>query len=115
MTNGDGIQYTVKEMLAQIDGKITVLTQRMDSKVDSGAVDSIKDRVTAVERELDRREALINRVNEKADIAYVNGIKEDVHELGTHVDDLRKAVMGAAISITGGAILFAATLFVIFK
>ena len=151
MTNGDGIQYTVKEMLAQIDGKITMLGQKLDQKADRSAVHDMKSelaalslvavrqdgplvgkvnehgrRLTEVERELDKRLAVIDRINEKADISYVNGIKEDVHELaeligkarqefGDKFGGVQKALYTAALSTAGGALLFSLTLFAIFR
>lgn len=140
MSNGDGIQFTIKEMLAQIDGKITMLGQKLDTKADRSAVHEVKAelaalalvavrqdgpiagevrdntrRVGELERELDRRAALIDRVNEKADLSYVNGLKEDVHELGTQVGSLRKALYQVALSFAGGSLLFSVTLFAIFR
>jgi archaellum component FlaC len=40
----------------------------------------------------------------------IAGLKEELHELGQEVGSLRKALYTAALSVAGGAIIFALTL-----
>lgn len=111
MANGDGVQFTVKEMLQQIDGKIDTLRAEIRTKAEHSDVIELRQKITALdasaikrdgpvaaqirevearttklERELDRRTPVLERINEKADKIYVDGLKDDIADLSEKVD-----------------------------
>lgn len=117
MADGDGIQFTVKEMLAQIDSKIDALRGDLSGKADRSDVVELRQKITAidaaavkrdgplaaqimananrvteVERELDRRKVLVDEVPAKADKTYVNGLKDDIKHLDEKLDDITRTV-----------------------
>jgi len=103
---GEGINYTTKELLGQISDQIAEVNRKLDNKADASSVVDVRARVTAVERELDRRGAVIDRMEEKADKVYVNGVKEKVDELEDKVSSLTKALYTASLSVVGAVLIF---------
>lgn len=110
MADGDGIQFTVKEMLAQIDAKIDKLSTQLSNKATVADVVEIRQslshldskvvkrdgpiaaqitqmagRITDAERELDRRQVLVEEIPNKAD-------QEDLITLAKKLDEITRTV-----------------------
>ena len=107
MANGDASAgYTIKEMLAQIQDDIRDIDRKLDTKADVQSIVDARARLTALERELDRREGTMQRIEEKADKVYVNGVKEKVDELEDKVTSLTRALYTASLSVVGAVLIF---------
>lgn len=71
------------------------------------ASSSIAVRVSGLERAVNRLETLEPAVVKQ----QVQDIREDVHEIREEMRALKRALYGLALSIAGGAVLFAFTAF----
>ncbi len=70
-------------------------------------------RLDRIERRLDR---LDDRVGDVPVVrAEVNNLKSEVHDLGAEVGGLRRALYTAALSVAGGSMVFAFTVFQVLR
>lgn len=131
----DGINFTIKEMLAQIDAKITDLGHKLDTKADRTTVHELKadlaalsmeavrksgpiaaqiqansSRLGALERELDRRKGLVDTIADKADLSYVNGIRAELHEISEALQAVQRRLVTFAFSVALSAVGVALTI-----
>ena len=97
--SADGIQFTVQEMLLQIQAEISEVNHKLDSKADIQSVMDARARLTALEREQDRREASYGSIAGKAN-------QKEVDELDERVGNLTKALYTASLSVVGAVVVF---------
>lgn len=50
MANGEGVTYTTKELISEIDHKLDRVLEKLDQKADKSFVDGLERRVEAIER-----------------------------------------------------------------
>ena len=96
---GDPSGFTVKEMLQSIQADIREVKSKLDSKADQSSLQSERARITALEREQDRREASYRSIDKKAS-------QEDVDKLEEKVSSLTKALYTCSLSVVGAVLVF---------
>lgn len=93
MSTDDGtIKYTVKEMLAQIDEKISALLIKLDSKADSAQVAEVRRRLERVERE-------------KIDRDELTGLRKKVDSVNTRLVVFALTVAASALTVAFTVVL----------
>lgn len=95
----DGIQFTMKELLLQVQDEIREVNRKLDAKADTSALVSAMARLTALEREQDRREVIVASITNKAN-------QKEVDELSEKVSSLTKALYTASLSVVGAVVIF---------